>query len=139
MAYTEADLLEIQNRTKKKQTNAPTESQDQIALFQWAEYKPELKTMYPIPNGGSRTPSEGARFKREGVKAGVSDICLPLARGKYHGLYIELKAVNGKKPSTAQFDFLRDVKAVGYYGAVCYGFDEAREAIEKYLEMGEFE
>jgi len=126
-------------KKKPKKTNTPTESQDQIALFEWAEYIPELKLMHHIPNGGSRTASEGARFKREGVKAGVSDICLPLPRGEYHGLYIELKAVNGRKATTAQFDFLRDVKAVGYYGAVCYGFDEAREAIEKYLKMGEFE
>ena len=37
-------------------------------------------------------------MKRQGVKAGVPDICLPVARNGYHGLYIELKA--GKNKAT---------------------------------------
>jgi len=40
-----------------------------------------------------KLPSEQVeRFKREGVLAGVSDIFVPVARGEFHGLYIEMKS-----------------------------------------------
>ena len=46
-----------------------------------------------------------ANLKKEGVKRGVPDICLPVSRGKYHGLYIEMKA--GKnKPSKEQKEWI---------------------------------
>lgn len=28
-------------------------------------------------------------IKRQGVRAGVPDLCLPVSRGKYHALYIQ--------------------------------------------------
>ena len=37
--------------------------------------------MFRIPNGGSRHPAEAARLKAQGVKAGVPDLCIPVARG----------------------------------------------------------
>ena len=74
----------------KIKPHAP-ESEEQICLFQWAQYQsgryPELELMYHIPNGGSRNKYEAANLKLQGVKAGVPDICLPVARGKFHGLY----------------------------------------------------
>ena len=65
------------------------ESQEQQALFSWAEYAkglhPELGLLYHIPNGGKRDKLEAARLKLEGVKAGVPDLCLPVARGGAQG------------------------------------------------------
>lgn len=75
------------------------EAREQEALFRWADFAagtmPELKLLYHIPNGGSRNKAEAANLKRQGVKAGVPDLFLPVPRGGYHGLYIELKF--GKK------------------------------------------
>lgn len=63
----------------------PTESVEQQCLFRWAAYNrgrwPEMELMYHIPNGGTRSKSEAGRFRAEGVKPGVPDICLPVARG----------------------------------------------------------
>lgn len=77
----------------------PTESAEQQCLFRWAAYNrgrwPEMELMYHIPNGGTRSKSEAGRFRAEGVKAGVPDICLPVARGGYHGMYIEMKRRKG--------------------------------------------
>ena len=116
----------------------PTEDQEQIAVFEWANLLsgryPELDLMYHIPNGGKRSKSEAARFKAMGVKPGVSDICLPVARGKYHGLYIELKALDGK-PSQKQKDFIEKIKLGGYFGIIAYGAEEAIDIIKKYLEI----
>lgn len=73
----------------------PTESVEQQCLFRWAAFQsgrfPELALLYHVPNGGSRKKAEAGRFRAEGVKAGVPDLCLPVARGGFHGLYIELK------------------------------------------------
>lgn len=115
-----------------------TESQEQQLLFEWAVLAagrwPELALMYHIPNGGSRSKSEAGRFRAEGVKAGVPDICLPVARGGYHGLYIELKRVKGGRVSTAQQGWIAALRDQGYYACVCKGWDDAAHVIKKYLE-----
>lgn len=115
-----------------------TESQEQQLLFEWAALSagrwPELALMYHIPNGGSRSKSEAGRFRAEGVKAGVPDICLPVARGGYHGLYIELKRVKGGRVSTAQQGWIAALRDQGYCACVCKGWDEAAHIIKAYLE-----
>lgn len=113
------------------------EAKEQEALFRWAEFAsgkhPELKLLYHIPNGGSRNKAEAAHLKRQGVKAGVPDLYLPVARGDYHGLYIELKT--GKnKTSKNQDRWLSDLAKEGYCAMVCYGWIEAKDAIMGYLE-----
>ena len=64
------------------------ESGHQEALFEWAAYHmdcmPELEYMHHIPNGGKRDKRTAVALKRQGVKAGVPDICLPVARNGYH-------------------------------------------------------
>lgn len=115
-----------------------TESQEQQLLFEWAALSagkwPELALMYHIPNGGSRSKSEAGRFRAEGVKAGVPDICLPVARGGYHGLYIELKRVKGGRVSTPQQGWIAALRDQGYCACVCKGWDDAAHVIKKYLE-----
>lgn len=68
----------------------------QVSLFKWAKLasgaRPELSLMFAVPNGGKRDYVTAARMKAEGVKAGVPDVFLPVARGGYHGLWLELKA-----------------------------------------------
>ena len=58
---------------------------------------------YHIPNEGIRKPHTGARLKTVGLKSGVPDLCIPVARGPYHSLYIEMKAQGGK-PTESQVD-----------------------------------
>lgn len=116
----------------------PTEDTEQAHIFVWAGWArgkyPELDLMHHIPNGGKRSKPEAARFKAQGVKAGVPDIFLPCARGGYHGLYIELKRTKGGKISAAQKEWIDALRGQGYKVIVCYGFDEAREVIISYLE-----
>lgn len=111
-----------------------TEAEEQAALFQWASYIPELKYMFAIPNGGSRHPYEARNLKRQGVKSGVPDLCLPLARGGYHSLYIEMK-VGRNKPTDNQSEYIDYLNANGFMAVVCYGFDSARRTILQYLSL----
>lgn len=111
-----------------------SEAEEQSALFQWAQYVPELEHMYAVPNGGSRHPAEAANLKRQGVKSGVPDICLPLPKGSYHGLYIEMK-VGRNKPSENQEEWLAYLSSVGYKAVVCYGFEEAVKQLTWYVNL----
>ena len=112
------------------------EDNEQIILFQWAQLQsgkfPELEMLYHIPNGGKRSKAEASRFKAMGVKAGVPDLCLPVPRGEYHGLYIELKAASGRT-SAKQNEWLEWLSSNGYKTAVCYGWEQAAVAIKSYL------
>lgn len=125
---------------KPRQKPVQRESQIQTALFEWAAYNtgkyPDLKLMFHIPNGGRRDIIEAYHLKQQGTKSGVPDLCLPVARGKYHGLYIELKAESGRIQNS-QRTWIDDLNKQGYKAVVCFGFDEARAAIESYLK-GEF-
>lgn len=72
-----------------------SEDTEQIRLNEWAlsaqgEF-PELRWLYHIPNEGKRSDAQGKKMKQMGLKAGVSDLHLPYAKGCYHGLYIEMK------------------------------------------------
>ncbi|QNU68698.1 VRR-NUC domain-containing protein [Ruminiclostridium herbifermentans] len=96
---------------------------------------PELDLMYHIPNGGKRDIATAKRLKAEGVKAGVPDICLPVPRGVYHGLYIELKA-GENKTTRKQNEWLEALDNNGYFTAVCYGWEEASKVITNYLKNG---
>lgn len=121
-------------------TNPKTasEHQEQAALFAWAQLAqgrwPELSLLHAIPNGGKRSPATAALLKAEGVKPGVPDICLPVSRSGFHGMYIELKRCKGGKVSAEQKIWLASLEKEGYKCAVCHGWDSAREEIERYLE-----
>ena len=117
---------------------APTEHEEQVALFQWAEANeaqyPSLAMLAAIPNGGYRPMTTAAMLKAEGVKAGYPDILLDVARGQYHGLRIELKRADRSNHATdAQRDWLARLAFEGYRTAVCYGADEAIKVITDYL------
>lgn len=77
------------------QNRKRSEATEQERVISWCGYNadrhPELKLIYHIPNGGSRNELEAANLKRQGVKAGVPDLTLPVALNGYHGLYIEMK------------------------------------------------
>ena len=132
-----------------------TEAGHQTALFCWAalnmERFPELRWLHHIPNGGSRGSNKrhaqivGGQLKAQGVKSGVSDICLPVKRGVWSGLYIELKKLSEKPVKAAsrggvsddQREFGLFVQSQGFGFAVCYGWNEAAQTIESYLARGQ--
>lgn len=113
------------------------EDAEQLALMAWAKsHVGGIRVsdyLIHIPNGGKRNPREAARLKRLGVKAGVSDLFLPVPRGPAHGLWIEMKAAKGRV-SAAQQDWMNKVAVQGYATVVCYGHEAAKRAITAYLE-----
>lgn len=112
------------------------EEAEQAALFEWAAYKagqwPELAYLFHIPNGGLRSKATAARLKAAGVKPGVPDLFLPVTRGQSAGLFIEMK-YGSNKPSPEQRRYIDMLLSEGYAVEVCYGCEQAIEAITAYL------
>ena len=113
------------------------EHNEQVAFFRWARLQegiyPELALMFAIPNGGHRHISVARKLKAEGVKAGVPDIFLPISRGEYCGLFIEMKT--GKNKLTeSQRKYKIQLETQGYYVEVCYDWEQASKIIGNYLE-----
>ncbi len=117
-----------------------SEDTEQIAVVQWAQYHtgqfPELKWLHHIPNGGSRNKAEAVKLKQMGVKAGVSDLCLPYPHGMYHGLYIEMKYGDGRKQES-QKEFLKEMSETGHFVCTCYSAEEAVQVLEAYMVLEE--
>jgi hypothetical protein len=115
----------------------PLEAIHQELIFRHAELHkrehPELEDLFAVPNGGYRHKATAAAMQRQGVKAGVPDMCLPHARGGWHGLWIELKRFREGTPSDEQKARLLRLKDAGFRAVVCYGWRMAWAEILRYL------
>ncbi len=116
----------------------------QTALFKWAvwiripsapDIEPGAKVsdyLFAIPNGGSRNKIEAAKMKASGVKAGVWDLMLPIARQGFNGLWVEMK--HGKNGLTdKQQEWGDRMRLAGYKTVTAWTSYEAETAIADYL------
>jgi len=81
------------------------EDTNQISLFTFLSMVvepryPDAYWVYHTPLGGFRAKRTAVHMKRMGTKPGIPDILLPLIRGQYNGLAIEMKY--GKNKPTVQ-------------------------------------
>lgn len=119
---------------------APTEHDEQVRLFEWAaaneEEIPALRNLVAFPNGGYRPMATAAKLKQEGVKAGLPDLALFCKRGGYWALFIELKRADHSNGCTLeQCDWIDRLRNYGYQALVCFGAQEAIDAIQHYLNL----
>ena len=117
-----------------------SERQHQQAVMKWArqpsirERWPELALLHHIKNAPTGGAAEVAADKAMGVKKGVPDLCLPVARGGFHGLYIEMKPPSGKA-SDARRWWMMALTKQGYRAVVCHGYDAAVAELCWYLSL----
>ena len=132
------ETYRVSGKHSSNQAPRASEHQAQAALITWAAvYEiqwPELKYLYAIPNGAMSSARHAIWFKAEGLRKGVPDLCLPVPRGGYFGLYIEMKTEAGK-PSPEQMEWLEFLNGQGYLAALAYGFDQAVETLTHYLNL----
>lgn len=117
---------------KTRKTVRHDEDALQVAVVRFfAHQYPEFAgLLFAVPNGGQRSAREGARFKQQGVTAGVADLVLLVPRP--HILLLELK-VKGGKLSDAQKAWLAKAAGQGHTTAVAYDFHAARAAIQSHI------
>jgi len=127
----------------------PLEETEQKTVVQWLRIK---KILHFAPMNENKQSSSNrqqairieAKAKAMGKSNGVPDLFIPIANKYYHGLFIEMKRrpktlKSGKKSysgiatSKDQETWIQELRQQNYEALVCYGADEAIEAIEAYM------
>lgn len=148
MATVRMAAKDVQAAGKGRVRRAPRvdrEGMEQKALIRWL-YGEKMRGgatadaydyTYHVPNGGQRSKATAAALKGQGVKAGVSDLVVALARGGYHGLYLEFKATPPDHAALAdsQREWLGKVEQQGYCAVLARGLDEAKAVIREYMSL----
>jgi len=120
-----------------------TEFVEQTRLVTWcqameAQY-PELGAIFHIPNGSKAHVSYRVKLKQLGLQSGVPDLCLPCPRGPYHGLYIEMKRLQGSSTSKDQKEWHVLLQRYGYAVGVAKGWVMGSAIITDYLNLPTFQ
>ena len=105
------------------------EASIQKAVISWCRNhdNPLYHEIFHVPNGEKRDKITAFKLKRQGVVAGVSDLCLPLPGGKT--LWIELKTQKGRL-SVMQKKLIARWAEIGHIVKVAYGYTECIELLE---------
>ncbi len=135
-----------------------SESAEQSSVVEWFRTQYPRHTILAIPNGAHlagdarRRAIAMARMKREGLEPGTADLFIAVPKGligfstiqgdppvnrplfSVGGLWVEMKALDGDKPTDAQQEFGRKMSVAGYTWRCCRGAGEAIAVIKSYME-----
>lgn len=116
-----------------------SEHTHQCEYFNWLHFLSGLPPsitdlIYAVPNGGYRRPKEAVRLKAEGVKPGIPDINIDVARRGFHGARIEMKKGDGTL-SPEQVRTHSRLRDAGYFVVTCHSAAAAIEETEYYFEL----
>lgn len=114
--------------TKSKAVE-PTEHQIQCGVVDWCAVKGI--PIFAIPNGGYRAIVTAMRMQREGVKAGVPDLFIPIVKAPFGGLWIEMKTKKGWVDHKQKFWL--ELLSKQYATAICRSLEDGIETIKSYL------
>jgi len=124
---------------KRAAPPVPTEEWEQLRLLEWAirltPRFPELGLLFHIPNSGKKHINYAAKQKKLGLKSGVPDLMLPIAKKGYHGLFLEMKRRKGGVLSVKQKAWAKELERQGYGFKVCYGWEAAADLLVNYLSL----
>ena len=116
------------------QSIVPTEAEEQEELVAWGDAQGIV--IVHIANERKCTAYVAGQLLRQGMRKGFPDNFIPIARGGYHGLFIELKRAKKSlsKKSPEQREWVRYLNEEGYKALFCYGAEEAKQVILEYLK-----
>lgn len=135
-------LQEHLNKNKIRQLpvkNDHPEQREQMSYIAWLRLAhPTVITLVsPIVKYGGNAKQrliQGSIQKRMGYIKGTLDIFHCIARGKYHGLVIEMK-VKGNNLSDDQIEMVQRLDKEGYCAVTCYSSVEAVKEFERYIAL----
>lgn len=134
-----------------------SEHHEQALVVKWAVTQlldyPELDCLFAIPNLGVKFDGDErrgyalmARMKAQGLRPGMPDLCLPVARGGYNALFVEMKRIKLREtktkgvvlekthPTPLQVEWHDKLRITGNLVLVCYTAEEAERALLDYLD-----
>ncbi|WVS23928.1 hypothetical protein QkW1_5 [Ralstonia phage QkW1] len=116
------------------------EFQEQSALIEWcripaniARY-PGIDLISASLNGVKLSKAQAGKAKAAGMLAGEHDLRIPVPRGGYVGLIIEMKANSGR-PTPAQLWYGERMEEEGHCVRYAWSWIEAKAEIETYLSL----
>lgn len=116
-------------RAKHPRLPEPTEYQEQVAIFEWAEIAktefPDLSLLIGSLNGVRLSIGTAVKAAKAGLKRGYPDLTLLVPKGQFYGLLIELKRQKTGFVSAEQRDWIMRLNLNGYRAVVCRGADSA--------------
>ena len=131
------------NTPRRKQATTisnPAETCEQETFVQYVEWK--HFPIFSIPNGFhvvGANPEAVAKavnkLKKEGLRTGVPDLFIPVPRGAYHGLFVEMKRKKGGTVSPEQKDWIKRLTDQGYLAVVCHGAIDAENVFNRYIKL----
>lgn len=115
-----------------------SEHHSQVALFDYFRHPlvlkqyPDADLLFSSLNGVRLSKAQAGKAKAAGMLAGVYDVMLPVRRGEFSGIVIELKFGPGRL-SPEQKWFGERMRANGWKTETCWDWLAARDAIVAYL------
>lgn len=107
----------------------------QAAVIDWALLQapslPAIAALFAVPNGARVVPSVAVRLKREGMRAGIPDLVMPVPAGGFIGLVVEMKTADGYV-NADQKAWHNALAALGWCVKVCRTIEAACGAIREY-------
>lgn len=110
-----------------------TEQEEQITFSSWLTIK--KIPFFHIPNGGSRHIAEAVKLKMMGVKKGIPDIFIHVAKFPHHGLFIEMKSKDGGAHQKSQTEKIVELRRCGYRAEFAHGCEDAIKIVDNYLNQ----
>lgn len=118
---------------KNKGKSAPTEHDLQVRCLRWLRNNHKRVLCYAIPNGAYTTKTTARKLVAEGVCHGIPDLHIPIARGGYHSLYIEMKNGKAGRLSEHQKEMIKKLELLGNKVVVCRSLEDFVNEVETYL------
>ena len=127
-------------RRARKPRKPLSEKAEQVLVVEWFYMQYPKHKIYHITNEGKRSVQAGALWKRAGGLAGLPDLHVPIPRGHYPSMYVELKRIDRiNEPfgglSEAQLRIIAYLREQGHCVAVCHGAEQAIVAINTYMRL----
>ena len=136
-AYWEWDIAREKGDKPQESKLTPREDEEQKEFAAWLDETGLL--WYHTPNERRASETELVNLTAQGMKKGVPDNFIAEPRGKYHGLYIELKrskkSLSRKSPE--QRAWIESLNEKGYKAVFCYGAEEAKRVVLEYIKGAE--
>lgn len=126
--------IDKEKQPKVKTVSAPLEEDEQKEFALWLDSQGVLWAH--IPNERKASVAVLSSLSRQGLKKGFPDNFIAVARGKWHGLFIELKRAKKclSNRTKEQRAWIKSLNAAGYKAVFCYGAEEAKKTVLEYLK-----
>jgi len=144
---TDSASYQAQAKNNRPKGEPEHDMQCQIVSDFARDYPDYVGLLFAIPNGAKlpyktierkgvkiRVAPEAQKLLAEGLLPGVCDLFLSVARGGYHGLYLELK-IKPNKPTSEQIEFMARATDQGYHCEVIYTRQQGAGVLSDYLSL----